>query len=61
AGVGWAMAILAMAAIRDRLSFANLPRGFEGAGITLIIAGLMALGFFGFSGMIDIQSLGTGG
>ncbi|MFQ5796266.1 MAG: Rnf-Nqr domain containing protein, partial [Candidatus Bipolaricaulia bacterium] len=61
AGVGWAMAILAMAAIRDRMSFVSLPRGFEGAGITLIIAGLMALGFFGFSGMIDIQSLGTGG
>ncbi|MFQ6090383.1 MAG: electron transport complex protein RnfA [Candidatus Bipolaricaulia bacterium] len=58
AGVGWSLAILAMAAIRERLRFAPIPSGFEGPAITLIIAGLMALGFAGFSGMINIQALG---
>ncbi len=58
AGVGWALAILAMAAIRERLRFAPIPKGFEGPAITLIIAGLMALGFAGFSGMINIQAFG---
>lgn len=58
AGVGWTLAVLAMAAIRERLRFSNIPKGFEGPAITLIIAGLMALGFFGFSGMVNIQALG---
>lgn len=58
AGLGWTLAILAMASIRERLRFANIPRGFEGPAITLIIAGLMALGFFGFAGMVNIQGLG---
>lgn len=58
AGVGWSLAILAMAAIRERLRFAPIPSGFEGPAITLIIAGLMALGFAGFSGMIPLQALG---
>ena len=55
-GVGWAIAILAMAAIRERLKLAPIPAGLQGAGITLIIIGLMALGFFGFSGMINLQN-----
>jgi Na+-transporting NADH:ubiquinone oxidoreductase subunit E len=58
AGVGWTLAILAMASIRERLRFTNIPKGLEGPAITLIIAGLMALGFFGFSGMVDIRGLG---
>lgn len=58
AGVGWSLAILAMAAIRERLRFAPIPKGFEGPAITLIIAGLMALGFAGFSGMIHLQGFG---
>jgi len=52
-GVGWALAILAMAGIRqERTNGSRLPRGLEGPGITLIIAGLMALAFIGFSGML---------
>ncbi|MFQ6117453.1 MAG: electron transport complex protein RnfA [Candidatus Bipolaricaulia bacterium] len=58
AGVGWSLAILAMSAIRERLRFAPIPSGFAGPAITLIIAGLMALGFAGFAGMINIQGFG---
>ena len=54
-GIGWGLAILAMAAIRERLRFANVPKGLQGAGITMIIAGLMAMGFMGFAGMINVQ------
>ncbi len=53
-GVGWMMAILAMAGIRQNMKRAKVPKGLEGAGITLIIAGIMALAFMGFSGMISI-------
>jgi len=53
-GVGWALAITAMAGIRDRMKKAKVPYGLEGPGITLIIAGIMALAFMGFSGMIKI-------
>ncbi len=50
-GVGWALAILAMSGIRQRIARNRLPRGLEGAGIALIIAGIMALAFTGFTGM----------
>jgi len=53
-GVGWMMAILAMAGIRQNMKRSKVPKGLEGAGITLIIAGIMALAFMGFSGMISI-------
>ena len=52
AGVGWTLAILAMAGIRQSMTRARVPRGLEGAGITLIIAGIMALAFMGFNGMV---------
>jgi Na+-transporting NADH:ubiquinone oxidoreductase subunit E len=51
-GIGWALAILAMAGIRQNMARARVPRGLEGAGITLIIAGIMALAFMGFNGMM---------
>jgi Na+-transporting NADH:ubiquinone oxidoreductase subunit E len=51
AGVGWLLAILAMAGIRQRIAKNRLPRGLEGPGIALIIAGIMALAFVGFTGM----------
>lgn len=54
-GIGYAVAILAMAAIRQRLIFSDIPEGLKGAGITMIVAGLMAIGFMGFAGMINIQ------
>jgi Na+-transporting NADH:ubiquinone oxidoreductase subunit E len=51
-GLGWALAIVAMAGLRAKMSRARVPKGLEGAGITLIITGIMALAFMGFSGMI---------
>ena len=54
-GIGWTVAIVAMGGIRQRLKKAKVPKPLEGPGITLIIAGLMALAFIGFSGMIQIQ------
>lgn len=53
-GIGWALAIIAMAGIRQKMAKARIPKGLAGAGITLIIAGIMALAFMGFSGMIKI-------
>ncbi|HAK45555.1 MAG TPA: NADH:ubiquinone reductase (Na(+)-transporting) subunit E [Spirochaeta sp.] len=53
-GIGWFLAIIAMAGIRKKISGAKIPAGLEGPGITLIIAGMMALAFMGFSGMINI-------
>ncbi len=51
-GVGWLLAILAMAGIRQRLANDRIPAGLQGPGITLIIAGLMALAFIGFAGVL---------
>lgn len=52
-GLGWFLAILAMAGIRQRLKEARVPEGLRGPGITLIIAGLMALAFIGFTGVLN--------
>jgi Na+-transporting NADH:ubiquinone oxidoreductase subunit E len=53
-GIGWTIAIIAMAGIRQKMARSRVPKGLTGAGITLIIAGIMALAFMGFSGMIKI-------
>jgi Na+-transporting NADH:ubiquinone oxidoreductase subunit E len=53
-GIGWALAIVAMAGIRQKMAKSRVSKGLAGAGITLIIAGMMALAFMGFSGMIKI-------
>ena len=50
-GSGWALAIIAMAGIREKMRYADVPKGLEGLGITFITAGLMALGFMSFSGV----------
>ncbi|MDP8225054.1 MAG: Rnf-Nqr domain containing protein [Candidatus Lernaella stagnicola] len=54
-GVGWAMALVAMAGIRQKIARANIPPALEGAGIALIIAGLMSFAVLGFSGMVQVQ------
>ncbi|NQT92088.1 MAG: NADH:ubiquinone reductase (Na(+)-transporting) subunit E [Lentisphaerae bacterium] len=54
-GIGWALAILAMAGIRQKMTLSGVPRGLEGAGITLVIAGIMALAFVGFNGMVNLN------
>ncbi len=50
-GFGWAVAIAALAGIREKLKYNHIPEGLKGLGITFIIVGLMALGFLAFSGV----------
>ncbi len=52
-GIGWLVAIMAMAGIRTRLRFSNIPEALKGPGITMIVTGIMALGFMGFAGMVS--------
>lgn len=51
AGVGFTLAITLMAGIREELELADVPRSLRGAGITMVVAGILALGFMGFAGM----------
>eukprot|EP00481_Brizalina_sp_1-RS-2013_P003640 TRINITY_DN9993_c0_g1_i1.p1 TRINITY_DN9993_c0_g1~~TRINITY_DN9993_c0_g1_i1.p1 ORF type:complete len:205 (+),score=56.19 TRINITY_DN9993_c0_g1_i1:80-616(+) len=51
AGVGWALAIAALAGIREKLKYSDVPVGLRGLGITFITVGLMSLGFMSFSGV----------
>ncbi|MCL4109001.1 UNVERIFIED_CONTAM: hypothetical protein GTU68_052639 [Idotea baltica] len=50
-GVGWALAIMALAGIREKLKYSDIPPGLQGLGITFITAGLMAMGFMSFAGV----------
>jgi Na+-transporting NADH:ubiquinone oxidoreductase subunit E len=50
-GIGWLLAILAIAAIREKITYSNVPAPLRGLGITFIITGLMALGFMSFMGI----------
>lgn len=50
-GIGWALAVVLLAGIREKLKYSDVPDGLQGLGITFITAGLMSLGFMAFSGM----------
>lgn len=50
-GFGWALAILSLSAIREKMKYSNVPKGLEGMGITFIMAGIMAMAFMLFSGI----------
>jgi Na+-transporting NADH:ubiquinone oxidoreductase subunit E len=50
-GVGWALAIAALAAIRERLAYSDIPKGLQGLGMAFIVTGLMSMGFYGFVGV----------
>ncbi len=50
-GIGWALAIVALASIRERLQYSNIPLGLRGLGMTFILSGLMAIGFMAFGGI----------
>lgn len=50
-GVGWALAVVALAAIREKMRYSNVPGGLRGLGIAFIVTGLMAIGFMAFSGI----------
>ena len=50
-GVGWLLAIVGIAAIREKIEYSNVPAPLRGLGITFIVTGLMGLAFMGFSGI----------
>ncbi len=50
-GIGWALAIVALAGIRERLRYSNPPEGLRGLGLTFILVGLIAIGFMAFAGV----------
>lgn len=50
-GIGWALAIMALAGIREKMKYSDVPDGLKGLGITFITVGLMAIGFLAFSGI----------
>lgn len=50
-GIGWALALTALAGIREKLKYSDVPEGLQGLGITFMIVGLMSLGFMAFSGI----------
>ncbi len=50
-GIGWALAVIAFAAIRERLRYSDVPDGLQGLGMAFIVTGLLALGFSGLSGI----------
>jgi Na+-transporting NADH:ubiquinone oxidoreductase subunit E len=50
-GAGWALAIIALAGIREKLKYSDVPAGLQGLGITFITTGLMAMAFMSFSGI----------
>jgi len=50
-GIGWALAIIALASVRERMRYSNVPVGLRGLGITFILTGLLAVGFLAFSGI----------
>jgi len=51
-GIGWALAIIALAAIREKLKYSNVPNGLKGLGITMLITGLMGIAFKSFIGIV---------
>ena len=50
-GIGWMLAIVLLASIREKMKYADVPAGLKGLGITFVTTGLMALGFMSFSGV----------
>ena len=54
-GIGWTLAILALAGIRQKVDESKIPKGLQGPGFAMIVTGIMALAFVGFSGILSIQ------
>jgi Na+-transporting NADH:ubiquinone oxidoreductase subunit E len=53
-GIGWTIAITALAGLKEKVKMQSVPNGLRGPGITIIIVGIMALAFLGFSGILPI-------
>jgi electron transport complex protein RnfA len=54
-GVGFAIALILMSSIREKLELADVPKPLQGLGIAFIVAGMLSLAFLGFSGMIPLE------
>lgn len=54
-GLGWSLAIILMAGLRQKMQYSDIPRPFRGVAIAMIITGVMAMTFMGFAGMVNIQ------
>jgi Na+-transporting NADH:ubiquinone oxidoreductase subunit E len=50
-GIGWLLAIVSLAAIREKIKYSKIPKALDGLGIAFIIVGLMGLAFMGFMGI----------
>jgi Na+-transporting NADH:ubiquinone oxidoreductase subunit E len=55
AGVGWALAISLMAGLREKMGYSNVPVALRGTGAVMLIAGVIAMVFMGFAGMLTLQ------
>jgi len=55
AGIGWAVAIVMLAGLRQKMRYSHVPKPFEGVPIAMIITGVLAMAFMGFAGMVTIQ------
>jgi len=55
AGVGWAVAIILMAGLRQKMRYSNVPKPFQGVAIAMIVTCVLAMAFMGFAGMVSIQ------
>ena len=54
-GVGWTLAIVLMAGLRQKMRYSNIPEPFKGVPIAMIVTGVLAMVFMGFAGMMSIQ------
>ena len=55
AGLGWTVAIVLMAGLRQKMRYSNIPEPFQGVPIAMVVTGVLAMAFMGFAGMVSIQ------
>jgi Na+-transporting NADH:ubiquinone oxidoreductase subunit E len=55
AGIGWAVAIVLLAGLRQKMRYSHVPKCFEGVAIAMVVTGVLAMTFMGFAGMVSIQ------
>jgi Na+-transporting NADH:ubiquinone oxidoreductase subunit E len=55
AGIGWALAIVLLAGLRQKMKYSHVPKCFEGVAIAMVVTGVLAMTFMGFAGMVSIQ------
>lgn len=55
AGIGWAVAIVLLAGLRQKMKYSHVPQCFRGVAIAMVVTGVLAMAFMGFAGMVAIQ------